>query len=1463
MTNPVDVCRLDYLTGTIATAYKGMVTSLVVKDFCMREEDGTMTLKGTVLSMPEGNYTAALMHEGKELARTGLHQGFFSLASESGVVRKARNLQIDIVQNGRHIGTFLLKREKSGEAFVSAMEISEELEGIDLRLLTSGLQERPGLLDKAENIVAMVLSTKKDWKKFSEKINSFASDVFWYARKNFFINYRTLVRYSLKACENADAGSEGKTTMNLLFLIELPLEKEEDPGRLRSMTETWLDEISGSTVDLSLRYAAARRAVKAIHERFRDVGLSAVRDRLLAPLKKRVEAAPLLGEAVTDALKEVIREEDLSDLGPYRELSRQEILRNISQASSFLEEGKYAKAIDMLGQIDPGMTDDAAMIAAFFKTVTKNITTGTAERLVAALYAAFPVFPSLSADARKTAMRNLSEFIRKLIGLGLPETCEELLGRVGKGDLPAKEDILLDADLGLAVLDSAHEGLLVRYKAMLKQIVIPGSRISGFSPETWAEVANPLHLERLSRFMDIIRIDTRAFRDVLIHVISNLFISGVFIPDDKLFQRRISVYMNSDTFGSDFLLDYMLLARLPVFFNEVGATGRIRDYTTEIDAWGNDTVLYFLRKQVHVNASNYNIRLIEKIISAWVEDDPDILKGSLPDDVLSKVNKELLGKYASAVRPFFKSLGITSNSGLHLEKILETPEGVIREALEKIETSDEIRLKIFYLMMTYREIVRKYSFAAVDDREGVDEGQGRTQRPGSAIEGARRLKQTMVSPEKTMPRESLYFKRHIAFGIPSVLGSYTEPKFDALGDFLRTEEKIRVAFEDLSQEIGRSKDPSPENLRSWVSSLSLMKDFFDLHSLKNFQSDEIVAVLKHSRLRFSQVADLLRMWQRELTWIVDFFHRTFHGPLSDILVIFPRDEMTEHLRGLNLQGKDFVEKAADILMRDILDSVAGLVELDSIINVLLSALVRTISHGADPVFSVTGEPEPTQEVFRLDELDDESVMCLAPLVGSKAKNLMYLRNNGLRIPAGVVFTAARTADYEDYTGGDDFRLALKKSVEWIGEKTGGVFGDVENPLLLSVRSGSYISMPGILSSILYCGMNETTFQGLLAGNGDARHAWDSRRRFIEHYASVVFGVEEKIFQDLLSGFQGKKGRERRDELGAGDLEQLVRLYEKTLKERNLEIPGDLHEQLRMAVRGVYRSWYSEKAGQFRRAMNVSDHWGTAVTIMAMVPANKKGNGASVFFTRRPFTMEKKIYGETIEEATGDDLVYGSLTNRPLAKEQTGKRKSMEETDPELFFEHLEFAKRIEAAMGGLPQEVEAAYVREPGGERVIFVLQTRRMEFHRGFTNRFRDICRMESSVIGRGVGVHGGALSGSATFAAGPEEIAKIRAKTDLPIILLRRSASTADVSLMPEIDAIITSAGGATSHAAVLSQKFDLTAVVGCEDMEIREDESGEHFAVIGGHTVREGGFISLDGSTGLVFSGLCMFTERLPVS
>jgi pyruvate, orthophosphate dikinase len=1447
-----EICSIDYLIGTLATAYKGLITSLVVKDFCMLEREGSVVLKGTILSMPAGNYQASLIQQGTELARSAVKEGYFEFEVGSGLLKDARNLQIDIVQDGRHIGTFLVKKESRNTFLTSALELSEDLRGVDFRLLTSLLREKPGLLENAEDIISGMLSSKKDWAKLSEKMNGFSKDLFWFDRNAYYKWLGLLTRWSVKACSILEGTN--KPTWNTLFLIDLPLENESDMQRLRLSVDTWLRIVADSSIDLSLHPKKSGQLFSSIREKLPDVEVKPVLNQFLASVRNRVTKAPAFSDSVIDAMRGVIGADDLRELIDHSEQKRRDLLQVMDNAHDLVEKGEDGRVFEKIGELSADFLKDTDMVDRFYDIVERNMTRESARRLSDVLCGIFEIFDKLSSEAYARSMIDTVRAMRKLVSLNMVDICRRVLTEVEKIVSPFRENIVLNPEFALSIIDTGDDELLEEYKVLLKKILIPLPRVTGFSEETWAEIVNPLHLERLSKLLAILKVDSDKLKDVMMQTICNLYISGAFIPDDRIFQREVSGYLNSDNSRSNFLLSYMLLKKLPIYYNEVGASGKIRDDTTEIDSWGNDTVLYFLRKQVHANASNYNIYLVESIIRSWVYHDSDSLRGVIPAEVLNKLDAGLLKQYSGVIRPLFESLGIVDTDGFYPDRLLFIPEYVISQRLEHVSATaaEEIKSKVSLICRIYREIVEKYSLLS-----GKIEGKELSVILPGQVKRLKELKEIVTAPEKTQSEESLYFKRHIAFGIPSVMGSYHEPKFDAIAEILTIEERFRVLFEEVISELDERSNEFPISDGRWIYCLETMNELLRIHDLSNFQIDEIVVILKENKLHLSQMVDMFKILQKELSWIVDFVSGMFYRTLVDILKIFPSEELPVRIKGLRTEGNSFVDKAADVVMRDIINSI-GLVEFDRLLGVLIRVFSTEVESGIDEKFVLAAKPEVKQAFFLLDELSDDEAMKFAPLIGNKAKNLAYMHNRDLLIPYGFVLPSIHTNDYQEYTESESFAAMIKKAIVEIEKRAGKIFGGHGRPLFLSVRSGSFVSMPGILSSILYCGMNRQTIDAFIEDTGSPWLAWDSYRRFIEHYGTIVFSLGGEVFEGIFNGFMNRQGIVRKGDCKAAQMEEVTKRYIHELEIRNLKVPDDVYEQLKESVKAIYKSWFSERASQFKRSMSISEYWGTSVTVMQMIYGNDTGSGASVFFTRKPFSLEKGIYGETKECATGGDLVYGKLVNRPITRQQVfSDQKSLEEIDYELFLKHKELSEKIEQAMRGLPQEVEATYTRRPDGERVIYVLQTRRMEFHRGFTKRFDDICGMESNLIGRGVGVYGGALSGVAAFSSSPARIRELREKFNLPVILLRREASTDDVSLMPEIDGIVTATGGATSHAAILAQKFSVTGVVSCSDMRIDTDEKGELYARIGGFMIKEGEHISIDGSAGLVYSGLCLFS------
>ena len=1446
-----DICRLDYLVGTLATAYKGLIRSLVIKDFCISDSGVTTIVKGTVLAVPPGYYEASLNKSGVVLSRSALQNGYFEFAVDSKRIAEARDLQLDIIQTGRHVGTFLLKKETAGGLYISAVELSGEIASFDLTRLTAPLHDKVGLLQKAEEIVSQIHSTKKDWAVFSQALNGFSIDFYWSVPEGFYRAFDIIGHFALRAAERVSSADMGKPVSNYFDLLEVPLRAERDQKSLRPLAETWLLMLSRSAIDLSSQAMRAVAVLKDLIQKFTGIEIKGVLSLLISSLQKKRMSVTFLSKHLLTALDKFISIEDRELLSKFGEPGQLRIAQELAEAKQLLAEGDADRVLDMIAEIDIQALDDRQYVSTFFDIVETKLAAESANTFVEAM-GVYLSSAQLLSDQALTYMRmKTPRIMERLIANGRSDVCTVLLRSMRDLGPFLYDQIMLDPRFARPILNSGQDALISQYVLDLKQIIIPAARVQGISLETWAEIVNPRHLERLSKFIELLMIGDPQLESVFIHVIANLAVSGVLIPDDRLFQRQVSAYLNSPAMKEQFLLHYLLLKQLPVYFNEVGATSRLRDYSTEIDSWGNDPVIYFVRKQVHVNASSYNIRLIESVLRSWTYNDPSVLKEVVPHDIYIQTNYNLMKRYAYVIGRFFTVAGITDGAGLHLDRLLSITDEAIDAQFRAADHSDtEAREKVRLLCKLYKEVVRKYSLLSRDAAVGDVHA-----RLHYAHASLREHKSIVQSPEKTEPQESLYFKRHIAFGIPSVLGTYHEAKFDALKDMMSCGEDIPVFLESIISEIDkRGATGEKSELQKWFTALFAAWEILKIYGMQNILIDEYVEVLEHNRLHLTQVIDVLKMCQKELAWTVSALTRIFHEPLKEVIGNFPHDDLPKHLINLNAESPDFVDKAADIVMRDILSNIPGLVETDRLLATLVNALHVHVVTSEDMVREV-GEQQPKLDFYDIDAISLQDARRLAPDLGSKAKNLVYLRDNGLTIPAGAVLPARHTKKYERFTEQREFMALLEEAVRVIEARTHKLFGGTSRPLFLSVRSGSYPSMPGILSSILYCGMNDETLEAFIRATNNPWLGWDSYRKFIEHYGTSVLGLDIDLFEQISKEY-GKVHPRSPGE--AGDQlhrKSLAGQYISRLGAMGLTIPSDVYEQLRLCACAVYASWYNDRARQFRSVTGTSEEWGTSVMLMEMISGNQAGAGATVFFTRNPHTLAQDVFGETQEYASGDDLASGRKSGQPLSRKQiTAGQKSIEDTDPELYRRHRKAARSVEDAFRGLPQEVEATYTRDESGHYILSILQTRRMELGERYFKKFDEICRMESQVIGHGIGASGGALNGVASFAATHEQIEMVKKETGLPVILIRQTANTNDISLMPFIKGIVTAAGGVTSHAAVLAQKFGITAVVSCTDMKIENDNLDRPYGMIGTTIIREGSSISIDGSNGLVFNGHC---------
>ena len=490
------------------------------------------------------------------------------------------------------------------------------------------------------------------------------------------------------------------------------------------------------------------------------------------------------------------------------------------------------------------------------------------------------------------------------------------------------------------------------------------------------------------------------------------------------------------------------------------------------------------------------------------------------------------------------------------------------------------------------------------------------------------------------------------------------------------------------------------------------------------------------------------------------------------------------------------------------------------------------------------------------------------LLGGKGANLAEMTNIGLPVPQGfTITTEACTQYYEDGREiNPEIQAQINEYIEKMEEITGKKFGDKENPLLVSVRSGARASMPGMMDTILNLGLNEDVVNVIAEKSNNPRWAWDCYRRFIQMYSDVVMEVGKKYFEQLIDEMKEKKGVKQDVELDADDLKELARQFKEEYKAKiGEDFPSDPKEQLMGAVKAVFRSWDNPRANVYRRDNDIPYSWGTAVNVQAMAFGNMGDDcGTGVAFTRDPATGAKGLFGEFLTNAQGEDVVAGVRTPMHIAE--------MEEKFPEAFKEFKDVCQTLENHYRDM-QDME--FTVEHGK---LYMLQTRNGKrtaqaalkiacdlVDEGMRSEEEAVAMIdprnldtllhpqfdakalkESTPAGKGLGASPGAATGKVVFTA--EDACDWAARGE-KVVLVRLETSPEDITGMKASQGILTVRGGMTSHAAVVARGMGTCCVSGCGDIVM--DEENKQF-VLAGKTYHEGDYISIDGSTGNIYDG-----------
>ena len=502
---------------------------------------------------------------------------------------------------------------------------------------------------------------------------------------------------------------------------------------------------------------------------------------------------------------------------------------------------------------------------------------------------------------------------------------------------------------------------------------------------------------------------------------------------------------------------------------------------------------------------------------------------------------------------------------------------------------------------------------------------------------------------------------------------------------------------------------------------------------------------------------------------------------------------------------------------------------------------------------------------------EEGSAAMRNLLGGKGCNLAEMTNLGMPIPQGFTVTTEACTDY--YNSGKQITKEIQdqifEALAWLEGVNGKKFGDTEDPLLVSVRSGARASMPGMMDTILNLGLNDVAVEGFAKKTGNPRFAYDSYRRFIQMYSDVVMEVPKSYFEKIIDEMKEAKGVHYDTELDANDLKELAEKFKAVYKEamNGEEFPQDPKEQLMGAVKAVFRSWDNPRAIVYRRMNDIPGDWGTAVNVQTMVFGNKgETSGTGVAFTRNPSTGAKGIFGEYLLNAQGEDVVAGVRTPQPIS--------TLEQAMPEVYKQFMDLATNLENHFHDM-QDME--FTIEEGK---LYFLQTRNGKrtapaaikiacdlVDEGQITPEEAVCRIEAKsldqllhptfdtaalkageVIGSALPASPGAAAGKVYFTADEAKAAGKGGRGER-VILVRLETSPEDIEGMHASQGILTVRGGMTSHAAVVARGMGTCCVSGCGEIKI--DEEAKTFE-LGGYTFHEGDYISLDGTTGKIYKG-----------
>lgn len=1001
--------------------------------------------------------------------------------------------------------------------------------------------------------------------------------------------------------------------------------------------------------------------------------------------------------------------------------------------------------------------------------------------------------------------------------------------------------------------------------------------------DEWQIESNVAHVQNIRIWMEIIKLNPKWSQNLISHLIIHLSLYGVLIKDTDLFPRDITAFLNAKI-QTVYNLVKQLMRLFPAYFNDIGAEGQLRDISTRIDEIykRRDILIHFLRKQSHVESSNKIVSLIEAIFDFWRTKVKTGLAPYLPDDIFEQITEG--GPYIDGVshvlNTILKEGGMSDTRDLLLldDDSFKRITGTLSEHY-KADTERVAMAVSFYKLLnqkyciTYCDVHESITLAEkgalpnqIELREALQQP-ATYKRLSGLLNYLERLKDIILSPETFEIREQIYRKRHIAAGIPSMYGSYHEMKFDAMGLTFRLEATVNTLFEELVDNFDFNFI-TRATFYQIHEYLLLFKQALSIEGISSKEFERQLDLLENSlRIKlttFSQYVDIFKGFTHVMSNVVnDHFNNLHKENLNDIAHQIQKEKlMPKYLMG-DVYTDDLSHKIAEIFLRDAVASSLAIQQLDLFLTRILNTLYKQAEKLPVKKHYLLLTYNPENVVTAIKESNNQ-VMDIVHL-GNKALNLVKLEGMGMPVPPGFIITTevfqCRELVDSYPPAHKNFREQVDRHIEALERLTGKTFGNPDNPLLLSVRSGGVVSLPGMMDSYLNVGMNMDIVNGIIKQTGNEWFACDCYRRFLQSYG-MSFGLRRDDFDALINSYKQRYRVDFKKDFAAQQMREVALAYRDMIESNGITVEEFPREQLYIAIHQVLESWNSKKARTYRKIIGISDDWGTSVTVQSMVFGNiSRQAGSGVLFTHSPKFSDDLIrpWGDYTIGNQGEDVVSGLVATYPISVDQARLENrtedySLERKFPEIYRGLSTIAKLLVYKSLWSPQDIEFTF--EGPDQDDLHVLQTRDMEMReRKKYPSFESTTEMTEQLLGHGIGVSGGAMSGRVVFTE--EDISYWRNKRPGDfVILVRGDTVPDDIKEIALADGLLTARGGATSHAAIVANRLEKTCVVGCTDLVSMEKDKK---FIIHENVVKQGDLISIDGSEGSIYLGAMRISQK----